>query len=72
MWVMVLQKKIYGPFLWIGFNCFKTTEPPEETVYFLSLSPQEVMVLIWSTSEKWKVDRFWTRDHWFGNQRPNH
>ena len=21
------KKKLYGPFLWLGFNCFKTTEP---------------------------------------------
>ena len=26
----------------------------EETVYFLPLSPQEVLLLIWSTSEGWK------------------
>ena len=26
----------------------------EETVYCLPLSPQEVLVLIWSTSEGWK------------------
>ena len=34
----------------MGFNCLKATEPPhhKETVYFLSLSPQEVLILIWS------------------------
>ena len=21
------KKTLYGPFLWLGFNCFKTTEP---------------------------------------------
>ena len=28
----------------------------EETVYFLSLSPQEFLVFIWSTSKGWKVE----------------
>ena len=28
----------------------------EETVYFLPLSPQEVLVFIWMTSEIWKAD----------------
>ena len=28
----------------------------EETVYFSSLSPQEFLVLIWSTSEEWKAE----------------
>ena len=23
----VLEKKLYGPFLWMGFNCLKPTEP---------------------------------------------
>ena len=27
----------------------------EETVYFLSLGPQELLVLIWSTLEGWKA-----------------
>ena len=22
------KKKLYGPFLWMGFNCLKATEPP--------------------------------------------
>ena len=27
----------------------------EETVYFLPLSPQKFLVLVWSTSEEWKA-----------------
>ena len=23
-----IKKKLYGPFLWMGFNCIKGTEPP--------------------------------------------
>ena len=28
----------------------------EETVYFLPLSPQEFLILIWSTSQGWKAE----------------
>ena len=28
----------------------------EETVYFLPLSPNKFMILIWSTSERWKAE----------------
>ena len=47
--------KLYGPFLWLGFNCLKATEH-EETVYFLPLSHREFLVLILSTTERWKAE----------------
>ena len=25
--VLILKKKLYDPFLWMGFNCLKATEP---------------------------------------------
>ena len=28
----------------------------EETIYFLPLNPQKVLVLIWPTSEGWKAE----------------
>ena len=42
------MKKLYGPFLWIF----------EEAVYFITLSPQNFLALILSTSEGWKTE--WT------------
>ena len=47
-------KKLYGLFLWMGFNCLKAAEPLRG-VYFFPLSPQEFLVLIWSTLEGWKA-----------------
>ena len=47
------MKKLYDPFLWMGFNCQRHFE---ETVYFLLLCPQEFLVLILSTSEGWKAE----------------
>ena len=51
----------------------------EETVYFLPLSPQEVLVLIWSTSEGWKSkftleppSGLEPETPGLGIQRPNH
>ena len=44
------KKKLYGPFLWMGFNCLK------EAVYFLPFSSQKFLVLILSTSEGWKAE----------------
>ena len=34
------KKKLYGPFLWIGFNCLKATEPLRgESLLFTIQSP---------------------------------
>ena len=41
------KKKNYGPFSWMRFNCLmRTTFDFEETVYFLQLSSQKLLVLI--------------------------
>ena len=54
---LVLQKtflkKVYGPFLWMGFNCLKATEPlqGDTAIYFLPL-----ILLISSVSAGWKVE----------------
>ena len=45
-----IKKKLYGPFLWMGFNWL------EEAVYFLPLSSQKFLVLIFPTSEGWKAE----------------
>ena len=34
------KKKLYGPFLWVGFNCFKTTGPLRGgSLLFITKSP---------------------------------
>ena len=38
------------------WNYLKATEPPQTAVYILPLSPQKVLLLIWSTSEGWKAE----------------
>ena len=36
----------------MGFNCLKSHY--QDTIYFLPLSSQKLLVLIWSTSDRWK------------------
>ena len=74
--VSITTKKLYGPFLWIGLNCLKATEPQRgDSLLFITKSPV-MPELIWST---WKdegcVDLgatqwFWARDPWIGNPAP--
>ena len=44
--------KLYGPFLWMGFNCLQDKSHFEEVVYFLPISSQKLLVLILPTSEE--------------------
>ena len=62
--------KLFGPFLWIGFNCLKATEPPRVLTSLLwtcfdPLSHQKFLALNWSTSERWKVGRPWSHPDFF-------
>ena len=41
-WVVVEKKKLYSPFLWIGFNCLIQSHYAE-TVYFLPISSQKFL-----------------------------
>ena len=50
--VICSHDKKYGSFLQMGFDCLKATEPHDEAVYFLPVSPQEFLVLIWSTLKR--------------------
>ena len=53
--------KLYGSFLWMGFNCLKVQCWYENSVYFLPLSTQKILVLIWLTLDRWKaVSRPWS------------
>ena len=53
-YLMRLKNKLYGPFLWVGFNCLKATEPLQGYFWFLQFSSQEFLLLNWSTLEGWK------------------
>ena len=56
-----INLKLYGSFLWMGFNCFKVQCWYENSVYFLPLSTQKILVLIWLTLDRWKaVIRPWS------------
>ena len=39
-----------------GLNCLKVTELLQADSLFFIISPQDVVVLIWSTSEGWKAE----------------
>ena len=45
-----------APFYGLGWTVLKLQSHYEETGYFLSLSPQKLLVRIWSTSEGWKAE----------------
>ena len=62
-----LKKKLYGTFLWMGFNYLKAAEPlrrgcllflPLEApgTHFLPRSSQKLLVLVLSTLEGWKAE----------------
>ena len=53
---ILTEKKPYGPFIWIGFNCLKAWTTSRRQFTFLPLSFQKFLVLILSTSEGWKAD----------------
>ena len=56
---VISKEKLYGPFLWIGFNCLKATEPLRQwhdTVSFSLFSLQEFLVLNWSTLDRRKAE----------------
>ena len=36
--IQIFLKKLYSPFLWIGFNCLKATEPLQEDSVLFSLN----------------------------------
>ena len=46
----IYMKQLYGPFLWIGFNSLKATEPLQGNF------SQKFLVFIWSTLKEWKAE----------------
>ena len=67
------KKKLYGPFLWIGFNCLKARSTFRRQFTFYHLVPRNSWYLFYRPrkDESW-VDLgathwFWIRDPWIGN-----
>ena len=65
-----LNFKLYGPFLWRGFNCLKATEslqgdgllftktpPGDPSIHFIDLGRMK----------GWAIQWFWTWEPWIGN-----
>ena len=50
------KKKLYGPFLWIGFNCLKAIETLRGDSLLFTTSLQKFLVIIWANSEGWKSE----------------
>ena len=65
-----------APFYGWGWTASRLQNHYEKAVYFLLLSSQKFLVLIWSTSEGWKADStlihqvVWTSDPWIENPAP--
>ena len=73
----ILLKNIMARFFEWGSTASRLQSHYEETVYFLTLTPEKFQVLIWSTLEGWKVEstlklpnRFEPMDPWIGNWAP--
>ena len=74
--VFFLKNKLYGPFLWMGFNCLKTRAtwggsllfttkfPVIPGTHFVDLGRMKVWVDLGAT--QW----FWKRHPWIGNPAP--
>ena len=55
-WLVGSKKKLYGPFLWIGFNCLKATEPLwGDSLLFTAKSPEILVFFLWN-SEEWNAE----------------
>ena len=59
-----------APFNGLGLIPPRLQNHYEETVYFLQLSYQKFLVLIWSTSEGWKAESTLEPHRGFEHQTP--
>ena len=76
-WIENKQKKRYGPFLWMGFNWLKATEPLQgDSLLFTTKSPEipgthlinlrRMKGWIGYAATQW----FWTKNPWIWNPEP--
>ena len=52
----ISKKNFIAPFYGWGSTASMLQSHQEEIVYFLPISPQKFLVLLWSTSERWKAE----------------
>ena len=76
MSTLLNDKKYNDTFLWRGSTVSRLQSHYEETVYLLPLTPHNLLVLIWSTSEGWvdlgATQIFETATPGLGTYSPNH
>ena len=70
-------KKRYDPFLWIGFSCFKVSEPPQgDSLFFTIQFPgvSGVQLIDLNKKKDWvdpgATQWFWIQNPWIGNPAP--
>ena len=54
--ITYFKKNFKAPFHGLGSTALKVVSRYEETIYFLPQCPTKLLVLIWSTSERWKSE----------------
>ena len=71
------DKKFYGPFLWMGFNCLKATEPLQRGSLLFTAKFPEIPGCHLIDLRKMKgwvhlgpAQWFWSQDLWIGNPAP--
>ena len=69
--------KLYGPFLWMGFNCLKATEPFQGGgLLFTTKFPDspDTHLIDFGRMKDWfdlgATQWFWTQNPWIGNPSP--
>ena len=65
------KKKLYSPFLWMGFNCFKAKEPTRRqllfTIQFLGVCGTQLINLARTTGWiQFRTIQIWTQGPWIG------
>ena len=68
-----LNKNLYRPFLWMGFNCLKATEPLRGSILLLTTNLPEIPgthLIDFARIKGWVDQQFWKRDPWIANPAP--
>ena len=75
--IKLFLKKLYSPFLWMGFNCLKVTEPLRGGSLLFTIKFPEIPgthLLDPERMNTWfdlgATQLFWTWDTWIGNPVP--
>ena len=72
-----IKKKLYGPFLWIGFNCLKATSTSKRQFTFYHSVPRNYWYSFYRPRKDERLSRPWshpvvlsTGPPWIGNPAP--